>query len=300
MKVHAAAMLAWSTMAVVSDAFNLPHSFSYRLNHQAATSLSMANDVPDIVKAYGAKRAVGQAVAEVDVKLPEPPAEAVVVDTTPAPPAVDISIPDASTMTKNAQPAFDAVDKFVKSARDNMEATKASAAFSTSPANVNVPNFADKFQKGYDQWRENVERNAQLAAQSREASTVPAGKAPLLTDFLKSGSVPHGVESDQLVDAKSKLALLVANTYHLFGQDPPAGYDSDLASTLINNPPEGAVGWAVVGGAVLLAAAANSGNTSPTTESSGSTESIADASSLDLSGELVSNELYLMSAVRCM
>lgn len=261
------------TISIASGILLVPlvATFAPSLVVQRKSARSAASD--DLVNAYK-KGKPESSIPEISINIPEP-----IVDPTPIVPHIDtlsvpemgISVPDVPAVgagaTKSAVGAADAVganfnfvNDFLKTAQDYKAAAKAAAA---QPRDL--PTLGDLLQRS----------GSSIKATVTEFSPTAGGKAPSLAGFLKNGVGPNGealvYDESQIsafANAKAKIAMMVSNTYHLFGSNGPSTGESSSSS--ITTPieiPESAVGVGLVGIALLLAAGAKkSGNAAATAD----------------------------------
>jgi hypothetical protein len=262
------------TISIASGILLVPlvATFAPSLVVQRKSARSAASD--DLVNAY--KKVKPEAsIPEISINIPEP-----IVDPIPIVPHIDtlsvpeisIPVPDVPAVgagaTKSAVSAADAVganfnfvNDFLKSAQDYKLAAKAAAA---QPRDV--PTLGDLLQRNFGS-------GSSIKATITEFSPTAGGKAPSLAGFLKSGVGSNGEASvydesqiSALANAKAKIAMMVSNTYHLFGsKGPSTGGSSSSSITTPIEIPEGAVGVGLVGIALLLAAGAKKSRNSAAT-----------------------------------
>jgi hypothetical protein len=212
-------------MVASFSASTLPRRATMRLH-------ATTDDVSDIVKAYAKKgKAVPDIVLPDPIETPIPQSEPVYTL-----PEVKVDMPelkaleipsDIQSAVKdtadqiNAQVAslglnakaididaqFKGMNNFFKATQEQLAARAAEKA-----ATVKVPTLGEMLQNSA------TSRRATFTESS--VSTLPEGKAPSLVEYFASGfkSSAGGVSGDSLAESKAKLALLVDNTYSLFGK----------------------------------------------------------------------------------
>lgn len=279
------------TVAVVAALVPLVATFAPGFTrHRPALDLQAvaAGDVPDIVQAY-------KKVKQVEPKLPDLPTPVVtepvqaqsVQPVVVSPPESSFSMPDIKIELPSA-PEISAAD-FQSSVSDSIETAKKAIP------NINMKGTADQINAQFkginDFFKASQEQAARAAAErgdggsggtvptlgemiergliSRRASftetsgiSVPEGKAPTLAEYVLGGfqSPTGGASAEALAESKAKFALLVDNTYSLFGKSAPENFEMNLPEGM---SPETAATIAVAGFGLLVIAGQNS-KSSPT------------------------------------
>jgi hypothetical protein len=266
--------IASTTACVVAALIPLVSTFAPGFaRHRPALDLKAAGgDVPDLVKAYNK--------AKPEPTLPELPFPTTIVTPVVNEPVQSVSLPEikvelpsASDMSAGIQSSvsdsiesakkgmpsmkgtadqinsqFKGVNDFFKASQEQQVARAAAEKGSTS----NVPTLGGMIEKGFTSRR---------AAFTESSLSVPEGKAPTLSEYLRGGfqSSTDGTSVDALAISKAKFALLMDNTYSLFGKSAPENMDMNLPEGM---SPEIAAGIAV-GGLGLLVIAGQNNKSSP-------------------------------------
>jgi hypothetical protein len=219
--------------------------------HRPALDLkAAAGGVPDLVAAY--KK------AKPEPSLPDLPVPAVPepVQSVAPPQSASFSMPEIKVELPSA-PAISA--DIQSSVSDSVQSAKSSIS------SINMKATADQINSQFkgvnDFFKASQEQAARVAAERGATSkvptlglSVPEGKAPTLVEFIGSGFQSGGNSMDTLAESKAKLALLVDNTFSLFGKSGAGGMDMNLPEGM---SPETAAGIAVAGVGLLVIAGQN-------------------------------------------
>ena len=249
--------IAVTTSCVVAVIVPMVASFAPTLSRRAIMHLhATTDDVSDIVKAYAKK---GKAEPKLpDIILPDP-VETPIPQPEPvfSPPEVKVDMPelkpieitDIQAAVKDTADQINAqvasfglnakavdIDAQFKGMNDFFTATQEqlAARAAEKAAAGPVPTLGEMLQKGVTSRR--------VSLTDSYTSTLPEGKAPSLFEYFANGfkSSAGGVSSDSLAESKAKLALLVDNTYSLFGKtsgsldmtNMPDGVSPEMAAGL--------------------------------------------------------------------
>ena len=255
-----------TTACVIAAVIPLVATFAPGFSRSRPSLDLHAKSSADVVSAYQAYKrvkpeatTVTEAPFTTDLPIPEIPTQANIAGT-----PVSVSSPMESSLSDSIESAknsisslqttadqfsapFQGVNQFIK-AKQEMVSQAAAERASSMPSKI--PTLGEMLNEGFASRR---------ATFTETSVSLPEGKVPTLAEYILGGFQSPTSSIDTLADSKARLALLVDNTYALFGQTAPANMEMNLPDGVTA---EAAVAVAVGGVGLLIIAGQRNQKTS--------------------------------------